>query len=76
MKLKRSTVIPLCLLAYLAVMSYIGYPEFQKGNYIYYFGIIIATLCVILLLHFAMKKRERLRREREQDMDCSSRKQD
>lgn len=76
MKLKRSTVIPLCLLAYLAVMSYIGYPEFQKGNYLYYFGIIITTLCVILLLHFAMKKRERLRSEREQDIERSSRNRD
>ncbi|MCM1519120.1 MAG: hypothetical protein NC117_10815 [Pseudoflavonifractor sp.] len=66
--MKRSTVIPICLLLYLAVMSYIGFPEFQKGNYLYYFGIIAATLCVIILLHFAMKKRERLRREREEDL--------
>ena len=36
MKLRRSTVIPSILLIYLGVMSYIGYSEFQQGNYLYY----------------------------------------
>lgn len=64
---ERSKVIPLVLLAYLAVMSIIGYPEFQAGHYLYYFGIIGATLACIVLLHFTLKRRERLRREREND---------
>lgn len=70
MKLKKSTVLPLVLLIYLAVMSYIGYPAFASGEYspLYYFGIIGATLLVILLLHFSLKRRERLRREREDDI--------
>ena len=59
MKLRRSTVIPLILLAYLGVMSYIGYPEFQRGNYLYYFGIIAITLLCIFLLHLQLRHRER-----------------
>jgi heme exporter protein D len=67
--MKKSTLIPLVLLAYLAVMSYIGYPAYASGEYtpFYYFGIIGVTLCVIVLLHFSMKRRERLRDERERD---------
>lgn len=67
MKLRRSTVIPILLLAYLAVMAYIGRGEFYAGNYLYYFGIIGLTVFVIVLLHFTLKKRERLRRECERD---------
>lgn len=71
MKLKRSTVIPVVLLVYLAVMSYIGRGELYAGHYLYYFGIIGATLVVITLLHFFLKKREKLRRLREEDMNRS-----
>lgn len=65
--MKRSTTLPLIFLAYLAVMSYVGREEFYQGHYLYYFGIIGATLVVIVLLHFTLKRRERLRREREDD---------
>lgn len=61
--MKRSTVIPLLLLVYLAVMSYIGRGEFFAGNYLYYFGIIGITLVAIVLLHFTLKRRERNRRQ-------------
>ena len=50
LKMKKSTYIPLLLLIYLAVMSYIGRGEFYAGNYLYYFGIIGATL-VLSLIH-------------------------
>lgn len=59
MKLHRSTLIPIILLVYLAIMSYIGYPEFQQGHYLYYFGVIGLTLIIIVALHFFLKKRER-----------------
>ena len=59
MKLRRSTIIPLVLLAYLAVMSYIGFPEYRQGHYLYYFGVIGVTLVIIFLLHVFLKKRER-----------------
>ncbi len=70
MRLKRSTVIPIVLLIYLAVMSCIGYPDYAAGIYspLYYFGIIGVTLIVIFLLHLSLKRRERLKREREEDM--------
>lgn len=68
MRLKRSTVIPIILIAYLAVMAYIGRGELFAGHYLYYFGIIGCTLIVIVLLHFSLKRRERLRRERESDL--------
>lgn len=61
MKLRRSTVIPLILLVYLAVMSYIGFPEYKQGHYLYYFGVIGVTLVIIGLLHLFLKKREKQR---------------
>lgn len=76
MKVKRSTLLPLILLVYLAVMAYIGRGEFLAGNYLYYFGIIGATLLCIILLHFFLKKRERLRAEREADIQSSQTKRD
>lgn len=53
------------LLIYLTVMSYIGFPEFEQGNYLYYFGVIGVTLFIILLVHLYLKKREDLRAERQ-----------
>ena len=61
MKLRRSTVIPSILLIYLGVMSYIGYSEFQLGNYLFYFVVIVDTLLIIAILLVFLKKRERLR---------------
>lgn len=70
MKVKRSTVIPLLLAIYLAVMAYIGYPEYAAGrsSALYYFGTIGVTIVILILLHFNLRRRERLRAEREKDM--------
>ena len=57
--MKPSTYIPLILLGYLGLMAYIGRGELAKGNYLYYFGLIVATLVCIILLHFFLKMRER-----------------
>lgn len=54
--MKKSTYLPILLMVYLAVMSYIGRNEFFAGNYAYYFGIIGGTLVCIILLHFFLKK--------------------
>lgn len=59
MKIKKSTLIPLLLLIYLAYMSYMGLPHLYAGRYFYYFGIIAATLAIIVLLHFTLKYREK-----------------
>lgn len=70
MKLRRSTVLPLVLLVYLAVMAYIGFEGYTTGETspAMYFGTIALTIVIIVLLHFNLKRRERLRRERENDI--------
>lgn len=72
-RIKRSTLIPAILLVYLAVMAVMGYPEYAAGRQsaLYYFGIIAITLIVLVLLHFSLKRRERLREERENDIDSN-----
>lgn len=62
--MKKSTYLPLLLVAYLGVMAYIGRKEFCDGNYLYYFGIIGITLVCIFLLRIFLKRKERYRRER------------
>ncbi len=71
MKLQRSTVIPLLLAVYLVVMACIGYPEYASGrtSALYYFGIIGITVVVLILLHFNLKRRDRIRRERLDDIN-------
>lgn len=64
-RIKRSTIIPVMLLVYLAVMSYIGRGELEAGNYLYYFSIIGLTLLAIVGVHFSLKRRERLREQRQ-----------
>lgn len=70
MKLKRHTVLPLILAVYLAVMACIGYPEYAAGrtSALQYFGIIGITVIILIALHFTLKKRDRLRRERTDDI--------
>ncbi|WP_295732381.1 hypothetical protein [uncultured Muribaculum sp.] len=63
--MKKSTWLPLLLLIYLAVMCYIGRAEFYAGNYLFYFGIIAATLICILLLHIFLKRGGTIGRRRD-----------
>ena len=76
MKLQRSTVIPGILELYLMVMASIGYPEYAAGrtSALYYFGIIGVTVVILILLHFSLKHRDRLRRERLEDMEKNNEK--
>ena len=52
-------------------MCYIGYGGYASGEFsaLYYFGVIAGSLLVIILLHFSLKRRERLRKEREDDIN-------
>lgn len=70
MKIHKYQLIPAVLLVYLAVMSVIAYPDYKKGinSPAYYFGVIGVTLLVIVALFFFMRHRDRLRREREEDL--------
>lgn len=65
-KLKKSTVIPLCLLLYLCVMAWVSRDRIAKGDTLYYCGVLVVSLVIIVTLHFVLKKQERLRREREE----------
>ena len=67
--MKRSVVIPMILLVYLAVMSYLGRGELFAGHYLFYFGIIGATLLIIWLLHINLKMREKKREESRKNKD-------
>lgn len=69
-KIKRSTSIPVILAAYLAVMAYIGYEGYADGrtSALNYFGVIVVTSLIIVLLHFSLKRREKLRQERIDDI--------
>lgn len=66
-RLKRSTVIPIVLLIYLAVMSYIGRGELAQGHYLYYFSIIGLTLAAIVGVHFSLKRREQARQQHDKN---------
>ena len=69
-RLKKSTTLPVVLLIYLAVMAYIGWVSLKAGQLTLteYLLILFGTLACIILLHFSLKRRERLRREREEDI--------
>ena len=74
MKIQRSVLIPAVLAGYLAVMAVIGWPDYASGrtSALQYFGTIGVTLIILVLLHFNLKRRERLRRERMDDLKRSS----
>lgn len=66
MKYKRSTVIPAILSVYLLIMAAIGWPRYASGeeSALFYFGVLGVTVVVIVLLHFNLKRQEKLRRKR------------
>lgn len=65
-KIKRSVVFPIIMLAYLAVMAWLGRDNIAKGNYLRYFGIIGVSLIIIVLLYFSLRKKEKLQKQREE----------
>ncbi len=71
--MKKYILIPSVLLAYLAVMSYIGYPSYVSGaiSALYYFGVIGICLVIIIVLYFLIKKREQYRKERNDDIEAA-----
>lgn len=66
-KIKRSVVFPLIMLVYLAAMAWVGRDRLDKGEYLYYFGIIGVGLIIILLLYLSLRKKEQLQERREQE---------
>ena len=70
MKTKKSTWQPLLLLVYLMVMAYVGRGQVAAGKY---FGVMGVSLLVIVLLHFTLKRKERLKKLRENDEELPQR---
>lgn len=70
-RIPRHIAVPALLLVYLAVMAVIGIDGLRSGQttLTQYVGTIAATLLVIALLYFFMKKRDKLRRERLDDIE-------
>lgn len=66
MKYKRSTIVPAILAVYLLIMAAIGWPRYASGeeSALFYFGVLGVTVLVIVLLHFNLKRQEKLRRRR------------
>lgn len=71
MKINRPVFIPAVLAVYLAIMAFIGLEGLRSGqtSLVQYIGTIVITAGIIILLHFHLKKRERLRRERQNDIE-------
>ena len=67
-KLKRSTVIPLCLLIYLAVMAWMGRARLADGEYLYYFGVLGISLLIIVALYWSLRRKEKLREQHDEDL--------
>ena len=69
-KVKKYNIVPLLLLVYLAVMLYLGYPDYVAGatSPWLYFGGGAFTLAVIILLRFNLKKRAEYRKRRGEDI--------
>lgn len=65
-KIKRSVVFPIIMLVYLAVMAWIGRDRLERGEYLYYFGIIGGSLLIIVLLYFSLRRKEQLQQRREE----------
>ena len=74
MKLTRPVVIPLILLVYLAVMAFLGLDGLRTGqtSLFQYVTTIVITLGIIVFAAFYLKKRERLRRQRLNDIKKSN----
>ncbi|MCF0204815.1 MAG: hypothetical protein HUK12_05925 [Muribaculaceae bacterium] len=66
---KKSVVIPIALLVYLAAIAWISRDRFYAGEYLHYFGVLGVSLLIIIALHFVFKKKERLKEERERDLE-------
>ena len=66
-KIKKTVVFPIIMLAYLAAMAWIGRDRLDRGEYLYYFGIIGVGLLIIVLLYFSLRKKEQLQQRREEE---------
>lgn len=67
-RFKSSIVIPLVLLIYLAGMAYYGRGMLIAGQQLQYYGVIACTLVILVILHFSLKRKEKLRAQRDEEI--------
>lgn len=61
--------LPTLLAIYFAFMTvYFGLDLLRSGEYLRFWGTIVAEMVVLIALVFFLKKREKLRNEREKDI--------
>ncbi|MDY6411616.1 MAG: hypothetical protein SPL28_01310, partial [Bacteroidales bacterium] len=41
----------------------------ERGEYLYYFGVIGVGIIIIILLYFSLRKKEQLQQRREQELE-------
>lgn len=67
--MKKANIITGCLLVYLAVMAYIGWPNFiGQGRYLEYAGILFGTLVIIFILRYVLIKKAKLRKKHQEEI--------
>lgn len=71
-KFKKSTYLPLILFIYLAVLAYIGRDILLRGEYTYYFSVVGLSILVIVLLHFSLKRKEKMKSQNKASKDNNS----
>lgn len=67
-KLSKTQLLPLALLLYLAFMAHVGRSHLHAGNTLYYYGVIVGSLVIIVLLYIVLRKRDRVRAERDEKL--------
>lgn len=67
-----STILPVLLAIYLAVMAWVGRQRLADGEYFYYYGVIGVCLVIIVTTHFVLKKREYYRQKRREEAEYGS----
>lgn len=74
MKIRKSVILPVALLIYLGVISYMSYPEYKvHQNHLEYFGTIAGTIVIIAVLFFFLRKREKMNEHKSRRRDASFR---
>ncbi len=65
------------LAVYLLVMAAIGWPRYASGeeSALFYFGVLGVTVVVIVLLHFNLKRQEKLRSRRRRETNSDQEQQ-
>lgn len=65
-KYPKYIIVPSCIAVYFLIMAYIGRDELLvEKDYFSYFGKIVVEVVVLIALYFVLKKRDKLRKERE-----------